>query len=127
MTQDDHTTIALSTLIKCLMLIASVTYGSSVLGCESEGTGNISSMKGTPEIEQAKLHVQMHIEYNVDESCHEECCTESCDCSHGNCFTIWLLTGNYHYKIKSFDYVFSLFEGDLLRSPPSRLLRPPIA
>ena len=85
MTHDDHTTIALSTLIKCLMLIASVTYG-----CESEGTGNISSMKGTPEIEQAKLHVQMHIEDNVDESCHEECCTESCDCSHGNCFTIWL-------------------------------------
>ena len=86
-----------------------------------------SVIEAFKQIEQAKLHVQMHIEDNVDESCHEECCTGSCDCSHGNCFTIWLLTGNYHYKIKSFDYVFSLFEGDLLRSPPSRLLRPPIA
>lgn len=127
MTHDNHTAKTFSNFIKCLMLIASVTYGSSVLSCESEDNGNISSLNGTTEIEQSKLIVQMQIELHDDESCHEKCCSGSCDCSHANCFTIWLLTGSYHYKIKSFDYVFSLFEGDLLRSPPSRLLRPPIA
>lgn len=56
----------------------------------------------------------MYIEDNVDESCYEECCIEFCDCFYGNCFIIWLLIGNYYYKIKLFDYVFLLFEGDLL-------------
>lgn len=51
MIYDDYMIIVLSIFIKCLMFIVSVIYGLFVLGCESEGIGNILFMKGILEIE----------------------------------------------------------------------------